>query len=553
MKVFVSVLAVLFASVAIVGASFGGNISLPWSSSLDCANWENVVNGGTPSCTDFQVWLNSNVCGHYSMITTAANRPGSTGGGIRQYVAPGDNAQTNGLAVTFAPQSSIWVRWYEKYGSGFSFSTLNYHKDVRVMDTNLGSFMIAEPTGSTYRVGWYDGATGANNAINGSGVGWSKIGDGNWHLYELHVTQSGTIQMWIDEQKIIDGSTGRTFSAGWNGVLFGDNFSTVSSNCVPVDWDDMAISNTGYIGPMGGGTTPTPPPPTPTPTATISESFEDLNWAARGWYDNTAHGVLETSGCYSKNCLKWAWPAGATTPTNGQGVRKLFTPTEQVFLRYYVKVDPNWVGSGVSYHPHMIQIMSDQDGQYQGPAYSNLDAYFELNGNPPVPMFGIQDSVLINTSQGSLPNNLVGITENRDLAGCNGDFGDPGTMESCYQSGSWLNGRMWRESSSVTKGAWHKLEYYLKMNTITNNRANADGILQVYIDGKLTTSKSNMAYRTAQQPTKKFSQLFLGPYIGPGSPIAQNMWIDELQIFNTNQGGGGGGAPAVPTGLTVGP
>ena len=257
MKLLASLICGVFLSMAVAAGCFGGVVNLPWSSSLNCANWENVVNGVTPSCTDFIRESDNYACGHYSMITTAANRPGSAGGGIRQLVAPGDNNQTIGLDIQFASaQSSIWIRWYEKYAPGFAFSTLNYHKDIYLVDYTGGKtnqYLIPEPYMNTYRVGWWDNVSGISNVIYGNSTGWSTVGDGNWHLYELHVTQSGTIQMWIDEQQIINGTTGRAFPYGWGLVLFGSNFSTVSSNCLPVDYDDISISNTGYIGPAGSG------------------------------------------------------------------------------------------------------------------------------------------------------------------------------------------------------------------------------------------------------------------------------------------------------------
>lgn len=274
-------------------------------------------------------------------------------------------------------------------------------------------------------------------------------------------------------------------------------------------------------------------------TLLLYEGFEDLNWAYRSWYDNTAHGLLATSGCYSGNCLQWSWNTGATIPTNGAGVRKLFTPTEEVFFTYYVKVSSNWRGSGVPYHPHMIMLLSDQDAPYQAPARANLNTYFEINGSDPNinPVFVIQDSAVINTQYGNLPVNLAGTTENRAVAGCNGDLGDPGTSPaSCYQSGgTWYNGRQWKDTATVlSPNTWYKIDYHLKMNTVSNGVARADGILEQWVNGVPTIQKTNMVYRTGQQPTKKWKQLFFGPYIGDGSPITQTMWIDELSIHNSN-------------------
>jgi hypothetical protein len=269
----------------------------------------------------------------------------------------------------------------------------------------------------------------------------------------------------------------------------------------------------------------------------LHEGFEDLNWASRSWYDNTRHGLLATSGCYSGNCLQWSWASGATIPTNGAGIRKMFTPTEELFFTYYVKMSSNWQGSGSAYHPHLIMLLSDRDAPYQGPAHANLATYFEISGSYANinPVFIIQDSVLINTQYGTPPINLAGTTQNRAVAGCNGDFGDTGSSPaSCYQvSGVWYNGRHWKNTAAIlSPNTWHKIEYYLKMNTISNSAARDDGILQQWVDGVPTIVKTNMVYRTNQQATKKWTQLFLGPYIGDGSPTTQTIWIDELSIYN---------------------
>jgi hypothetical protein len=85
-------------------------------------------------------------------------------------------------------------------------------------------------------------------------------------------------------------------------------------------------------------------------------------------------------------------------------------------------------------------------------------------------------------------------------------------------------------SSSIPKNEWVHMETYLKMNTISENMGQADGIMKVWIDGVNVIKHTNIVYRTNQDATKKWAQFVLGPWIGNGSPIAQIMWIDELTI-----------------------
>ncbi|HEY3278590.1 MAG TPA: hypothetical protein VGJ94_18375 [Syntrophorhabdaceae bacterium] len=256
----------VFIGVAIVAHSFAGVVSLPWSSSLDCAPWtyDGSYNVTPPAgCSEFQLESSGSACGTYSQIVAAANRSGSAGNGIRQLVGPGDNVGTTGFDINFGSEPSVWIRWYQRYQTGFTWSTLDHHKDLYLVDytngkTNQG--IIPEPYYDTYRVFYASGST--TNAVLSSDPahsGWSYIGDGNWHLYELHVTKAGLIQMWIDERQIINANTGTTFPYNWGLVLFGSNSATPSSTCKAVDYDDLAISNTGYIGPAGGGGGSTPP------------------------------------------------------------------------------------------------------------------------------------------------------------------------------------------------------------------------------------------------------------------------------------------------------
>jgi hypothetical protein len=38
-------------------------------------------------------------------------------------------------------------------------------------------------------------------------------------------------------------------------------------------------------------------------------------------------------------------------------------------------------------------------------------------------------------------------------------------------------------------------------------------------------------FRTGAHPTMQFNQFFMGPYIGDGSPVAQQVWVDDLVVM----------------------
>jgi hypothetical protein len=292
----------------------------------------------------------------------------------------------------------------------------------------------------------------------------------------------------------------------------------------------------------------------PTANLLFSESFEDASWAARGWYDNTSHGTI-VSGGQSGNALQWAWTSGQQRPANGATVRHLFSETDEMYVTFYQKLGVTWRGSQQTYHPHLFFFVTDQDNEWVGYAYTNLTTYIEHLSDIGSPyntkmQLAVQDSALINSSQGTPPNNLVGVTENRSVAGCNGTLGDAGTSIDCYNDGDWNNFRFWKDTSNLTKDQWQLIAVHKKMNSVVGGVAQADGILKLWVDGSLRINITNAVYRTGQQPTKRWNQIGLGPYIGSNSPIDQTMWIDELRIYD-GVPGGDTTPPSTPTNLTT--
>lgn len=293
-----------------------------------------------------------------------------------------------------------------------------------------------------------------------------------------------------------------------------------------------------------------------TPSSILfKESFEDSNFAQRGWYDNTNHGTI-ISGGQTGNGLQWTWAQGGTKPFNGAAMRKLFPATDSLYVSFYTKFQSGWEGSQKAYHPHLITIPSDLDSIYAPLANNYLDTYIEFIadvGSPYAirPQLGIQDSLRVNTSLGTPPNNLTATTENRSVAYCNSPE-ISGALGTCYNSGGWYSANTWLASSaSVSTNAWHHVEVYFKMNTISGGKGQANGIMTKWIDGVKVIDHSNIVYRTNQDATKKWAQFVLSPYIGDGSPIAQTMWIDELSVATAIPTGSSIAAPAAPTNLTI--
>ena len=279
--------------------------------------------------------------------------------------------------------------------------------------------------------------------------------------------------------------------------------------------------------------------PPPGGTLLFQENFEDANLASRGWYDNTNVQLSATEHIAGSNSsAQYHFLAGAAGPTSGGSQRHKFTPSDSFYLSYYVKYSTNWVGSGQDYHPHEFYTLSTLDGDYDGPSQNFLDVYVEqnyLNGGRP--RLAIQDNRSVNTSYGALPNNLIGLTENRSTGGCNG-MAETNMVSECFKFGSyWYNDK--QITGPVTfqpnpgagyKNNWNFVEAYFQLNTIVNGIGQANGVMQYWFNGTLIIDRHDILYRTGAHPTLKFNQFLIAPYIGDGSPIDQSMWVDNLRV-----------------------
>jgi hypothetical protein len=240
----------------------------------------------------------------------------------------------------------------------------------------------------------------------------------------------------------------------------------------------------------------------------------------------------------SNSSAQYRFLAGATSPTSGDSQRHKFTPSNSFYLSYYVKYSTNWVGSGLDYHPHEFYAMSTLDGDYDGPSQNYLTVYVEENyHNGGRPRLAMQDNKSVNTSKGSLPNNLIGVTENRSTAGCNGVV-ESNIASECYDAGSyWYNDKqltgpvMFQPSAGAGyKNNWNFVEAYFQLNTIVNGVGKADGVMQYWFNGTLIIDRHDILFRTGAHPTLQFSQFLIAPYIGDGSPVDQSMFIDNLRV-----------------------
>ncbi len=266
-------------------------------------------------------------------------------------------------------------------------------------------------------------------------------------------------------------------------------------------------------------------------TEIFNDPVEDSDFSGRGWYGSTTR-TLSNDGAISGSTksIEYKWLLGNSLPENGNAMRLLFTPTDNIYLSYYVKYLSGWQGSGGAFHPHEFHFLTDLAADQSGLSDTDLTGYIEQNAL--VPRLRLQDSQ--NIDENNIGIDLRSTSENRSVAGCNsgappsneiGDcFGDPGDHE---------NGLDRDGTGSISIGVWHKVEAFFKMNTISGSTGQADGVLRYWLDGVLEIDRTDVIMRTNQNATMKYKQLIIAPFMNVGSngsPIEQTFLIDEITL-----------------------
>jgi hypothetical protein len=235
----------------------------------------------------------------------------------------------------------------------------------------------------------------------------------------------------------------------------------------------------------------------------FEERFEDTELLKRGFYDGTGKFALDDDAAEGKKSLKYRFDAGKILPSDSDGVRHLFEPGESVYVRFRMKLSPNWKWTGRPYGPHFIYFMTTENDRYHGPAASRLTLYIEpVNGKLRLAAQDIQNA-----------NTPHGLTQGPLKGGYNGNF---------YDSDEIL----------FDDGRWHLVEAYFRLNTLDEsaNQPKRDGVARGWVDGKLVVDRSDIVLRSNDFPKMKFTQFLLAPYFHGGVPNDQSLLIDDLAV-----------------------
>ncbi len=263
-------------------------VDLPWSTSYTGANcnsnWNTYTQDLNCDGLDKNGGWTCSPQGYYEQIIT--NQTGHGDAGFqRHWLGDGKNSNSGGTYVTFnTPQSEFWVRWYNRYQPGFKWGSYIGYKVIYIQDTSqAGGYNNSafEPMNGSDGFEWWNVAEGSTYNCS-SGCGWmtwypSGTSDGSWHEFQVHVkaessssAHDGIIQVWMDGVQKMNVTTAnfalRSKGALFYGFMIGSNAdSPLNGGCYWVDYDNVAVSNSGYIasqGGTGGTMLATPNPPT---------------------------------------------------------------------------------------------------------------------------------------------------------------------------------------------------------------------------------------------------------------------------------------------------
>ncbi len=239
------------------------------------------------------------------------------------------------------------------------------------------------------------------------------------------------------------------------------------------------------------------------PPFLFTEGFEDERLLERGWYDGSKFRIAGDAK-EGKGCLEFHWPPGATTPDTSSGVRRLFDPTETVYLSFQIKLSKGWAWTGKPYHPHLMHFMTTENGKWHGPAASHLTLYVE-------PQEGKLRLAAQDIQNKDKPHGLT-----------------QGPIRGGY------NGTMFDSAKSVfSDDRWHRVEAFFALNSLdlAADKPRADGVVRGWVDGELVVDRNDVVLRTTDFPKMKLNQFLLTPYFGTGLlPREQTLWIDGLSV-----------------------
>ncbi len=115
------------------------------------------------------------------------------------------------------------------------------------------------------------------------------------------------------------------------------------------------------------------------------ETFDDDRLPERGWYDGRTFAISREGTRAGDGCIAYHWKPGTTTPEGSSALRRLFEPTDTVYLRFYIKLSQGWGWTGRSYHPHLMHFLTTENDRVPRPGRQPPDGLHRAAGGQAAP------------------------------------------------------------------------------------------------------------------------------------------------------------------------
>ena len=245
-----------------------GQTPLVFQTTFACADWDQAMGlGDSVVCSTgdgiagLGGWTTS--AGDRDQITATANNPAGGGGkGFRHWRGDGQNNNGGGLQIELpAPATEVWVRFYMRYQSGFKWANNEpqYTKDHYWNIGQNGQFTFGFSSGAVYLHTYRGTVTNMRSSQTWSSIMGGSAGDGKFHCYEYHVRMdtngaNGIAEIWYEGTKVLSLNNVNWNDGGgarWSYFGLGENqYNPTNGGSMYTDYDDIAVSTTGYIGPL---------------------------------------------------------------------------------------------------------------------------------------------------------------------------------------------------------------------------------------------------------------------------------------------------------------
>ena len=243
----------------------------------------------------------------------------------------------------------------------------------------------------------------------------------------------------------------------------------------------------------------------------LYEGFEDtpktVGWMQEGgWFGGAGFGpdkgqvLTDVGPAGGRRCVEYHIKTGRKSAASGMFHK--IPPQDTVFIRTYRKFEENWEWPD-GYGPHDLGIHGYLGELSGGPTDTDIHVLLDF--------WKTGDTVVrVGTPKQEIQNWGQFIRQN---------YGPPPMG---------YNGFPWNVSppDKIVPGKWFCVETMAKMNT----PGKEDGVVKLWVNGKLVTDVPNLMLRDDDHPDIKFDMWFLGPYNHPGVPKTQKSYVDAIVI-----------------------